>query len=151
MPIRTQARRLVERTLSRNAKTVRKLMLATGKDHSPVLPEIVQIESTNICNAKCVFCPRDEMERKQGIMEWDLYTKVVDECATLGITHLRMHNYGEALVDKKLPEKIAYAKGKGIREVGVITNGSLLGPDVAKAVVEAGLDAVNISLDAAGR
>ena len=32
------------------------------------MPEIVQIESTNICNAKCVFCPRDEMHRKQGMM-----------------------------------------------------------------------------------
>ena len=52
---------------------------------------------------------------------------------------------------RRLPEKIAYAKAKGIAEVGVITNGSLLGPDVARAVVEAGLDAINISLDAAGR
>ena len=33
----------------------------------------------------------------------------------------------------------------------MITNGSLLGPDVAQAVVEAGLDAINISLDAAGK
>ena len=62
-----------------------------------------------------------------------------------------MHNYGEAFVDKQLPAKIAYAKSKGIPEVGVITNGSLLGPDVARAVIEAGLDAINISLDAAGK
>ena len=151
MPIRTQARRLVERTLSRNAKAVRKLMLAAGKDHSPVLPEIVQIESTNICNAKCVFCPRDDMERKQGIMEWDLYTKVVDECAALGITHVRMHNYGEALVDRGLVEKVRYAKQAGIREVGMISNGSLITDEVARGLVDAGMDAINISLDAAGK
>ena len=48
-------------------------------------------------------------------------------------------------------EIFVYAKSRGIPEVGVITNGSLLGPDVAKAVVEAGLDAINISLDAAGK
>jgi radical SAM protein with 4Fe4S-binding SPASM domain len=91
------------------------------------------------------------MKRRQGVMGMDLYRKVVDECASLGISHVRMHNYGEAFVDKQLPAKIAYAKSKGIPEVGVITNGSLLGPDVAKAVVEAGLDAINISLDAAGK
>lgn len=137
--------------LIRRAKPIRRLLLWAGRDRAPRLPEIVQIEATNICNAKCTFCPRDDMTRRQGIMDWALYQKIVDECAALGIGHVRMHNYGEAFVDKKLPEKIAYAKSKGIREVGVITNGSLLGPEVARAIVSAGLDAINISLDAAGK
>jgi molybdenum cofactor biosynthesis enzyme MoaA len=126
-------------------------MVLAGRDRAPRLPEIVQIEATNICNAKCTFCPRDDMKRRQGIMDMALFTKIVDECAGLGISHIRMHNYGEAFVDKRLPEKIGYAKSRGIPEVGVITNGSLLGPEVAQAVIEAGLDAINISLDAAGR
>jgi hypothetical protein len=146
-----RARRAAERLLLKQAKPVRQLLLATGRDRAPILPEIVQIEATNICNAKCTFCPRDEMGRKQGIMGWELFTKVVDECAMLGISHVRMHNYGEAFVDKRLPEKIKYAKDRGIAEVGVITNGSLLGPDVARAVIDAGLDAINISVDAAGK
>lgn len=144
-------RPIVESLLKRGAKPVRRLLLASGRDRAPGLPDIVQIEATNICNAKCTFCPRDDMERRQGIMEMPLFQKIVDECAELGIRHLRMHNYGEAFLDKRLPEKIRYAKARGIPEVGVITNGSLLGPDVARAVVEAGLDAINISLDAAGR
>jgi len=137
--------------LIRRAKPLRRLLLWAGRDRAPRLPEIVQIEATNICNAKCTFCPRDDMTRRQGIMDWALYQKIVDECAALGIGHVRMHNYGEAFVDRKLPEKIAYAKSKGIREVGVITNGSLLGPEVARAIVSAGLDAINVSLDAAGK
>ena len=149
--IRIRARQHVERFLRRRAKTVRRLLIATGRDQARGLPDIVQIEATNICNAKCTFCPRDEMERTQGIMDMALYGKIVDECARLGIRHLRMHNYGEAFVDKRLPEKIRYAKDRGIAEVGVITNGSLLGPDVARAIVDAGLDAINISLDAAGK
>jgi MoaA/NifB/PqqE/SkfB family radical SAM enzyme len=149
--IRQRARRSAESLLVRHAKAVRRLLLLAGRDRAPRLPDIVQIEATNICNAKCTFCPRDDMKRRQGIMDWGLYTKIVDECAALGIGHVRMHNYGEAFVDRTLPEKIAYAKSKGIPEVGVITNGSLLGPEVARAVVEAGLDAINISLDAAGK
>ena len=135
----------------REAKPVRRLLLATGRDRARRLPDIVQVEATNICNAKCTFCPRDDMARRQGIMDMALYRKIVDECAHLGIRHVRMHNYGEAFVDKQLPEKIRYAKERGIAEVGVITNGSLLGPEVARAVIEAGLDAINISLDAAGK
>jgi MoaA/NifB/PqqE/SkfB family radical SAM enzyme len=151
MALKDSARRAAERSLLAGARPVRRLLLAAGRDRSPVLPEIVQIESTNICNAKCVFCPRDEMERKQGIMDMALFRRVADECAALGITHVRMHNYGEAFVDRQLVEKIRYAKDIGIKEVGLISNGSLISDEVARGMIEAGLDAINISLDAAGR
>ena len=137
--------------LKANAKPVRRILLATGRDRASRLPDIVQIESTNLCNAKCVFCPRDEMHRRQGIMDMDLYKKIVDECAALGITHVRMHNYGEAFLDRQLVEKVRYAKDKGIAEVGVISNGSLITKEIAAGMIDAGLDAINISVDASGK
>jgi MoaA/NifB/PqqE/SkfB family radical SAM enzyme len=151
LKLRARGREAAERLLRAQAKPVRRLLLATGRDRSPRLPEIVQIEATNICNAKCVFCPRDDMHRRQGIMTVELFKKIVDECAALGITHVRMHNYGEALMDRKLVEKVRYAKQKGIREVGMISNGSLITEPVAKGMIEAGLDAINISVDASGK
>ncbi len=151
MALTRHARQAAERLLAGNAKTVRKLMLATGRDRAPRLPDIVQIESTNLCNAKCVFCPRDEMHRRQGVMDFDLFTKIVDECAELGITHVRVHNYGEPFLDKQLVEKVRYAKQKGIKEVGMISNGSLITEEIARGMIEAGLDAINISVDAAGK
>jgi sulfatase maturation enzyme AslB (radical SAM superfamily) len=144
-------RSAAERALHANAKTVRRVLLATGRDRAKHVPDIVQIESTNLCNAKCVFCPRDEMHRRQGIMEMPLFKKVVDECAALGITHVRMHNYGEAFLDKQLVEKVRYAKSKGIAEVGLISNGSLITEELARGMIDAGLDAINISVDAAGK
>jgi MoaA/NifB/PqqE/SkfB family radical SAM enzyme len=149
--IRRRAREATEAVLRRNAKAVRKVLLAVGADEAAHLPEIVQIESTNICNAKCVFCPRDDMDRDQGVMDMALFKKVADECAALGITHVRMHNYGEAFVDKRLVEKVRYAKSIGIQEVGLISNGSLITEAAARGMVEAGLDAINISMDAAGK
>jgi sulfatase maturation enzyme AslB (radical SAM superfamily) len=146
-----RARKATERVLSANAKTVRRVLLATGRDRAPRMPDIVQIESTNLCNAKCVFCPRDEMERRQGVMSVDLFKKVVDECAELGITHVRVHNYGEPFLDKKLVEKVRYAKERGIAEVGMISNGSLITETIARQMIEAGLDAINISVDAGGK
>jgi radical SAM protein with 4Fe4S-binding SPASM domain len=151
LKLKARGRRAAERLLRAQAKPVRRLLLATGRDRAPRLPEIVQIEATNICNAKCVFCPRDEMHRRQGIMSLDLFKKIVDECAELGITHVRMHNYGEAFVDRKLVEKVRYAKQKGIREVGMISNGSLITEPVARGMIDAGLDAINISVDASGK
>ena len=79
--VRTRARQAAESLLRRQARPVRRLLLATGRDRAPRLPDIVQIESTNICNAKCVFCPRDEMHRDEGIMDMALFRKIADECA----------------------------------------------------------------------
>jgi hypothetical protein len=151
LSIKARARRAAEHLLRTQAKPVRRLLLATGRDRAPRMPDIVQIESTNICNAKCVFCPRDDMHRRQGIMTVELFRKIVDECVELGITHVRMHNYGEAFIDKKLVEKVRYAKQKGIQEVGVISNGSLITEQIARGMIDAGLDAINISVDASGK
>ncbi len=151
LKIKARARKSAENFLHRQAKPIKRLLLATGRDRAPSMPEIVQIESTNLCNAKCVFCPRDDMHRKQGIMSFELFTKIVDECVELGITHVRMHNYGEALMDRRLVEKVRYAKEKGIQEVGMISNGSLITEVVARGMIEAGLDAINISVDASGK
>jgi hypothetical protein len=149
--LRRRVRTAAEHVLRRNAKPIRRLLLRAGRERAPRLPEIVQIESTNICNAKCVFCPRDEMHRRQGVMEMDLFTKIVDECAALGITHLRVHNYGEPFLDRELVEKVRYAKSKGIVEVGMISNGSLITGEIAQGLIDAGLDAINISVDASGK
>ena len=149
-PLRRRARKGTEALLRGNARLVRRVLAATGRDEAP-LPEIVQIESTNICNAKCVFCPRDEMARKQGVMDMELFKKVVDECVELGIEHVRMHNYGEPFVDRQLVEKVRYAKQKGVPQVGMISNGSLITEAAARGMIEAGLDAINISVDASGK
>ena len=151
LTLKGRARRAAEQVLRAQAKPVRRLLMATGRDRAPRMPEIVQIESTNICNAKCVFCPRDDMHRRQGIMSVELFQKIVDECVDLGITHVRMHNYGEAFIDKNLVDKVRYAKQKGVKEVGVISNGSLITEQIARGMIDAGLDAINISVDASGK
>jgi len=84
-------------------------------------------------------------------MDMDLFKKIVDECVTLGITHVRVHNYGEPFLDKQLVEKVRYAKERGIAEVGMISNGSLISEDIAQGMIDAGLDAINISVDASGK
>ena len=151
MSVTRRVRSIAERALQANAKTVRRVLLATGRERARHVPDIVQIESTNLCNAKCVFCPRDDMDRRQGVMDMALFRKIVDECASLGVTHVRVHNYGEPFLDRELVEKVRYAKAKGIAEVGMISNGSLITEDLARGMIEAGLDAINISVDAAGK
>jgi MoaA/NifB/PqqE/SkfB family radical SAM enzyme len=91
------------------------------------------------------------MKRKQGVMDMALYRKIADEVAELGVRHIRVHNYGEPFVDRLLVEKVRYAKTRGVPEVGMISNGSLISDEAARGMIDAGLDAINISVDAAGK
>ena len=91
------------------------------------------------------------MERKQGVMDMALFTKIADECAALGITHVRMHNYGEASSIGSWSRRCATRSRSASPKVGLISNGSLITEEAARGMVDAGLDAINISVDAAGK
>jgi MoaA/NifB/PqqE/SkfB family radical SAM enzyme len=68
------------------------------------------------------------------------------------ITHVRMHNYGEAFADRQLVEKVRYAKSDGHpRSRADQQRLADHRASVARGMVEAGLDAINISVDAAGK
>ena len=44
-------------------------------------PSVVLIDNISYCNLKCSMCFHKNMKRKAGIMEWDLYKKIIDEIA----------------------------------------------------------------------
>ena len=112
-------------------------------------PMTVRIETTNHCNAACTFCPRESIGRPKGFMSEDLFRKIVDECATEGTSVLHLHNFGEPLMDKQLPERIAYAKTKGIARVKIYCNGAFLKGKMAEGLIQSGLDEIKISIDGA--
>ena len=47
-------------------------------------PEI-RIETTNICNAHCIMCPREKLDREKGTMSIDLFKKIIDEVKDYGV------------------------------------------------------------------
>ena len=80
-------------------------------------------------------------------MDKDLYVKILDECVREGVKKLHLHNFGEPLIDKSLPDRIRLAKERGVRTVKIISNGSILFEEKARALIEAGLDEIKISFD----
>lgn len=110
-------------------------------------PQEVWIENTNHCNAACVMCPRELQSRDKGIMNFDLYKKIIDEISVYKeeVKRVHMHNFGEPLLDKKLPERIKYAKSKGIKHVYFVTNASLLNKKNSELLINSGLDEFKIS------
>jgi MoaA/NifB/PqqE/SkfB family radical SAM enzyme len=114
-------------------------------------PAVVRIETTNACNARCVICPHRQMSRQVRQMDEPLYTRIIDQCAANRCKEIHLHNFGEPLLDKRLEDRVRYAKRKGIAKVKIFSNGSLLSPERARGLVEAGLDEIKISFDGATR
>ncbi len=110
-------------------------------------PKQVWIENTNHCNATCVMCPRELQTRAKRIMSFDLYEKLIKEISLYSHTveRVHMHNFGEPLLDKKLPERIKLAKDHGIKHVYFVTNASLLDSKNALNLIESGVDEFKIS------
>ena len=123
------------------------------------LPESMHIDPANICNFRCAFCPTGDkpllasVGRPSGIMDFDLYTRIIDDLAemvrrsgrTLSILHL--YKDGEPLLNPRFPEMAAYAKRSGVAGlVATTTNASLMTEDLARQLIESGIDQVRVSV-----
>lgn len=137
----------LEQMLSRNPCFVGDLMLRMGKDNACFPPDYVKIETTNACNGRCVYCPRDKMSRRIGIMDFGLFSQIISELSLWGVAAVHLQNYGEPLMDPLIAKRVKYAKDKGIRHVNLFTNGMLLTEEAIGELMAAGLDEINISLD----
>ena len=82
-------------------------------------------------------------------MEDELYEKIIRECGQNRVKMLHLHNFGEPLLDKKLPQRVRFAKDQGIERVKIFCNGALLRGDIAERLLDCGLDEIKISLDGA--
>jgi radical SAM protein with 4Fe4S-binding SPASM domain len=70
------------------------------------------IETTNICQAHCVTCPREKFTQKPKIMDLDLFKKIVDDASQYNLESLDSCGFGDCFLDDKLFERFAYIKEK---------------------------------------
>lgn len=113
----------------------------------------LQIETTNVCQADCCFCPYTSMQRPKGTMAFDLYKKIIDEAATVPIIEkVTLTGLGETLLDRHLVARITYTrKAMPAIPIDLYTNGSLLRPKLIDQLVDAGLSILYVSLNATNR
>jgi MoaA/NifB/PqqE/SkfB family radical SAM enzyme len=114
---------------------------------APARPVCVYLETTNRCNLLCTTCPRtyEELEPPAD-MSWGLFTSIVDQIPDL--QRAVLHGVGEPMLVKNLPKMVRYLKDRGTY-VLFNTNGTVLNERNGRALIEAGLDELRVSLDAA--
>ncbi len=92
----------------------------------PPFPLLIDFETTNFCNLKCIFCNQNIMKRKKGMMEFITFKKAVDEIAEKSSTKaIKFGLWGEPFLNKSFRKMLEYAKNKGLI-IHVITNGLFL-------------------------
>lgn len=112
-------------------------------------PLYFEIETVNACNARCPFCTIDDWHRHSPTMKMDLFRKIADEIIENKERTRRVALYrdGEPLLDKKMPDRIAYLKEGGVDKVGISTNVSLLNEENSRRLLESGIDEIILSID----
>ncbi len=112
----------------------------------------LRISVTDRCNFRCVYCrsadPDNHMPHHE-LLEWDEFERLARILVGMGIQKVRVTG-GEPLVRPGVENFIARLKSIGVRDLSITTNGHLLAERL-DALLAAGLDRINISLDSLDR
>ncbi len=115
----------------------------------PLKPDVkkIYIEVTTGCNYSCITCIRHSWTDKMGDMPIEVFNKLFEDMKALPeLKCIHFGGFGEPLTHSYILEMIGKCKEAGL-SVEMITNGSMLTPQVASSLVELGLDWIFVSLD----
>jgi MoaA/NifB/PqqE/SkfB family radical SAM enzyme len=114
-------------------------------------PLMVVITLTYRCNAECGHCPYTHSDIRAKYADTPFmppanFMRVADEVGTHRAI-LRVSGGGEPMLHPDAVELLTYAKKRGCR-IGLITNGSAFTGESSRALVDAGVDMIEFSVDA---
>ncbi|MCI9123517.1 MAG: radical SAM protein [Eubacterium sp.] len=106
----------------------------------------ITLDYNNACNFKCEFCYEEEAKvYSKESLSFDKIAELADEAHEIGIWEVILQG-GELLIDlPKLLRIISAFKPERFRMI-LVSNGYLLTPETAKALADAGLDCLGISI-----
>lgn len=109
-------------------------------------PEEIQFEITNRCNFACAMCPRDALGVEAVDMDYSLFERMARK---MGIPRtVVLTGWGEPLLHPRLVDMVRLVKRASPRaQVRLTTNGFLLEGDLARSLVDAGVQQVSISME----
>jgi len=115
-------------------------------------PMMCVLSFVYVCNAKCPNCPYTNSQirgeyKDRPMMEESTFKIIADQCGEYG-AWVRISGGGEPMLHPKAVELIEYAKNVGAK-VGLITNGSKFTRESCVRLLEAQIDMIEFSVDAA--
>ncbi|MGC9221453.1 MAG: GTP 3',8-cyclase MoaA [Solirubrobacteraceae bacterium] len=115
--------------------------------------EDLRVSVTDRCNFRCQYCmPAEGLPwlEHDGVLRFEEIERLVRLLAAMGVRHVRLTG-GEPLVRRDFPRLVALlSRIAGLEDLAITTNGYLLERD-AEALVQAGADRFNVSIDSLQR
>jgi cyclic pyranopterin phosphate synthase len=115
--------------------------------------DYLRVSVTDRCNLRCMYClPEEgvELTTSDKLLSFGEIVRICMVMASMGLRKIKLTG-GEPLIRRNLPALVGELKSiPGIESVTLTTNGIRL-PNMMQDLVDAGIDAVNISLDTLDR
>ena len=115
-------------------------------------PAQVMIQTTSRCNSACVICPYPLVQKNltHGDMDDSMFASIIDEIAGYPVLdRLMLYLMNEPLCDKKIIDRIRYARSKlPETEIYILTNGINLTDKMGDRLIESGLSWIGLSVHA---
>ena len=109
----------------------------------------VYIEPTNCCNLECRTCIRNVWDEPLGQMNSLTFDRIVEGLRSFSPPPtIFFGGFGEPLAHPDIVEMVVKAKSLG-SNVELITNGTMLTPETSRALINADLDMLWVSIDGA--
>jgi GTP 3',8-cyclase len=113
----------------------------------------LRVSVTDRCNFRCQYCmPADGLPwlERSEVLTFEEIERVVRVMVNMGIEDVRLTG-GEPLVRREFPRLVSMLSPiEGLKDLSLTTNGYLLERDAA-ALVDAGINRVNVSIDSLQR
>jgi radical SAM protein with 4Fe4S-binding SPASM domain len=80
------------------------------KDFMELKNKQIIIETTDICDAQCVICPRELYTKKPRMMDMALFKKIIEDASQYEVDSVDTCGFGEAFLDRYLFERCEYMR-----------------------------------------
>jgi len=117
-------------------------------------PLILFIDPCGACNFTCSFCPCNTSEfmtkERHAVMSFGLFEKLLADLKQF--PHMpnviNLYGFGEPLLHPRYCDMVRRVKSDIGSAVRCTTNGSLLGAEMNRSLIDAGIDMVRVSIEA---
>ena len=129
---------------------------ASSMEKETDFPLFVLFETQYTCNLKCKMCifGKPEMKKKyeySGKLSIKTFKRIIDECVKYNCPSICMNNINEPLLDKDIYKKIKIASEKGIVDIQMNTNATIMDEESSRNILKSGLTRLLIGFDGFGK
>jgi MoaA/NifB/PqqE/SkfB family radical SAM enzyme len=131
-----------------DSRRKRDIIAAIASGEATPGPSHAELDVTDRCNVACYFCNQQDVRTKEQL-SIEHIRRLVDEMVVGGLKSVRLSGGGDPLYHREIVPILDHLQDRGVVVDNLTTNGALLGPEIARRLVENRCREVLFSLNAA--